>query len=237
MPEVPEGFCNSLGTDWVQQLVNLVAQGVAVLDSGSSTGTIILNQENQPDPAQQIFLWRKPSRGNLIFQYIGGAWVCPNPEPASGPIRRIFEGDPSDVDTYDGGTAGAVGTNAGPMWEIDHNYDGRSPMGPGAIPDTTDTLVVATNYGHGQSVIAQSNLPATINLKATFDGHRTNLEDGTPQWLCPTGSGGDVPTTPVTEDATIAFTNTGGGVALNLVQPVRGAYMIRRTARVNYVAG
>jgi microcystin-dependent protein len=235
MPTLPEGFCNTLGADWPQQLLNAVAQGVAILQSPGN-GYIIINQESAPDPTQRTgFLWRKPSLGSLLFQWIGAAWVCPHIIPPGSQDRRLFEGDATALETYDGGSAGAVGDSSGPMWMIDPNWSGRSPMCPGPIPDTTDTLVVGTNYGEGKHVLIQAEIPAGLNLTAVLSNFTTNLETDTPQWLAPAHPGASV-NTPPTDTASFSFINTGGGQAHQTVHPVRGVNVIVRTKRVNYVA-
>lgn len=53
VPTVPEGFCSTLGADWIQQLLNLFGQSTAILSSSSGAGTIILNQETTPGADQR----------------------------------------------------------------------------------------------------------------------------------------------------------------------------------------
>ena len=241
MPTLPEGFCNTLGADWVQQILNEVAKGVAILQAPGN-GYIIINQESAPDPTQRTgFLWRKPSLGSLLFQWSGGAWVCPHLYPPNGLAAMWVEASPAQIWAFDGGDGSDPAVtppsgSVGAMWIIDPNYAGRSPMGVGAIPNSTDSLTLGQDYGEGQHKILVTELPALIPLTATLPGNRTNLEAGGPQWLAPLGSHGASLTSPATEDGSFAFVNTGGDQPHQTVHPVRGGYRIIRSNRLNYVA-
>jgi hypothetical protein len=226
MPAVPEGFCSNLtGPDWVQQLVNLIAQGVAKFQG--SGFTVVLNQEAQPNPTDRDKLWRKPSTG-LTYEFSGGAWVTPNLEPAGGEVRRWFDGTLVALQTYDGGSVGVVGSNSGPMWEEDTSWIGRSPMHPGAIPSNTPAknLALDENYGEGTHTQTTAEV-GPHNHTITGQGVMT-FPGGTP--AKGTSAGNDFSTTDViSTDASPAAT------PMNIVHPVRGIYCIKRTARVNYV--
>ena len=255
-PAVPEGFCNTLTGDWVQQLANfIVGKAVAKFEG---VGTIILDQDTQPDPTQQGFLWRPPSRG-MVFKYSGGAWITPHLYPpngsgASGP-RIWFEGSEADLWSFDGGDGtnpsiyapSDAAASAGPMWVVDHNYDGRIPMGAGDIAGTTPvkTLAVSENYGEGQHTLtAEENAPHSHGTQNTGDsfatlkagsggaqdntGLRTVVDGatGTNGWL------GSYPQTGISGgDAT-----THDPKGHQNVPPVRGGFWARRSARVNYTA-
>lgn len=233
MPSVPEGFCNTLGADWVQQILNAIAAGgVAVLDSGATQGTIILNQEATPNPDQRNYLWRIPGWSTnplhgIIFEYNGGAWIAPHPIPPASLVRQWFEGDATDLDTYDGGSAGAVGDNSGPMWAIDPNYAGRSPMGAGAIPgsDPAKTLAVGENYGEGSHVL-------TVDELATHHHAITVLSTDN----VTNSPNGDHLRQDTTNPTTFNTDDTGSSTAHQNVHPVRGGNWIVRTIRKNYVA-
>ena len=235
-PTVPEGFCNTLGPDWVQQVINLMSQAVAVFDG---VGTIVLDQEDQPSPEQRAFLWHEPSTGRIYhWDSTSGAWISPNPEEASGDARRWWSGDLTTLQTYDGGEIGAVGTNSGPMWEEDTAFAGRSPMGPGAIPTSNPakTLAVNEDYGEGaHTQNAQEVGPHTHPLDS-----EASITDGDNIKIVNTGGGGPGLmiglTGSATDDLTVlANKYTTTQQAMSVLHPIRGLFCIKRTIRVNYV--
>ena len=240
VPSAPEGFCSTLGADWVQQLLNLFGQSVAVLNSGSGAGTILLNQESLPGVDQRGFLWRRPSRGNLIF-YWAGAWVAQNPIPSGGIERQWVEGTPAEIWLMDGGSGDdpsivtPTGT-VGAMWEIDTNYAGRSPMGVGAIPNSfpAKTLSLSENFGEGAHTQTEAEMfRHTHPPKDGYGSFAGFVDAGQPSSFEITG-GTEV-------EKMTATGETGGNAgstndAANVVHPVRGGYMVKRTGRTLYIA-
>lgn len=187
-----------------------------------------------PDPEFRSYPWLRTTDMRW-YEYVG-VWRSPvNYSPFD---RRLFSGTLTDLQTYDGGDTNAPSPTSGPMWVEDTDAIGRSPMHPGAIPTSNPakTLNVGEAYGEGAHALIATELPAVLPLTANLPGHRTNLEAGAPQWLCPTGSGGTVGTTPSTEDATITFNNTNGDVAHQTTHPVIGRYTIKWSGRLYYVA-
>ena len=229
-PTVPEGFCNQLnGSNWVQVLANyIVGKAVAQLDG--SGFSVILNQSSQPGIDDIDKLWYDPDVGR-IYSYTGGAWVSPHPSAPSGQERRWFAGTTTELETYDGGAAGAVGTNAGPMWEVDTAFAGRSPMGPGLIPDTSTTLLVNTNTGEGKHVIAAGELPAHSHTINGYAAHVPASSGGDPRFTF----GGPLGASNITANVGSTNTSTAPTDSTSIVHPVRGLYCIQRTARVNFV--
>jgi len=238
-PSVPEGFCNTLGPDWIQQIINLMGQSVAVF---SDVGTIVLNQEVVPNANQRDFLWFRPSTSIIYYWDTGtSAWISVHPDPPGSDVRRFWAGTLVDLESYDGGLPGPVGDNAGPMWEEDTDMPGRSPMHPGPIPSANPakTLAVNENYGEGAHTLTQAELP-----DVTFPNVAPAQGDATGDiWGDSTGSD----TGELYGDNGLAAENTaenpikfvvksgGSGSPLNVIHPVRGLYCIRRTARINYV--
>lgn len=232
VPEVPEGFCNNLGEDWIQAVINLMGQSVAIF---TGAGTIVLNQEDAPDPEERSFLWFKPSTGRIYaWDAGGGAWTSPHPLPANGIERRFLEGTPAEIWAYDGGDGSdpsttAPAANVGAMWIIDTAYAGRVPMGVGTIPgsDPSKNLALSEDYGAGSVEIKTTNLP---ELQLTF-----------PMFIGDDSSGSTYPTAPHTTSATnqsfpVSPNPLGDGTPLNITNPVRGGYWCKRSARTNYVA-
>lgn len=205
-----------------------MGQSVAVFDG---VGTIVLDQESQPDPTQQNFLWRKRSDGR-VYRHEGGAWISPHQYPPGSPFRAMWVGTLIQLQTFDGGDTNPPGTNAGPMWEEDTTFAGRSPMGPGAITNTTPakTLVVGEAYGDGGHTNTLAELVPHTHGPGTgadaFLGHASPAGSGTMN----VGGGTDTMSMPLTA-------STGTGDAFNVVHPVVGVYVIKRTSvRANYTA-
>lgn len=227
---LPEGYCP---TTW-QELANTIIGGSVAVFEGSGF-TVVLNQEGTPTALQTAFLWRKPSTG-LVYSYVSGAWVTPHPSAPGGDERRLFIGSLVALQTYDGGAVGAVGDAAGPMWEEDTAFQGRSPMGPGAIPTSNPakTLSVAEQYGEGahtQTVeeVGPHNHPLAADADITNTGGTIKVVS--------TGVGGPGlargETAPeVTPLSVGPNTYTSTQQAANVIHPVLGIYVIKRTARI-----
>lgn len=240
VPTAPEGFCSTLGENWVQQILNLVGQSVAVLSSSSGAGTIILRQEGVPDPSQRGFLWIRPSRGSIIFSWDGGAWTALNPVPSGGIERQWVEGTPNQIWLMDGGDGSdpSIVTPAGftgAMWDIDHNYDGRSPMGVGAIPNSypAKTLTLSENFGEGAHTPTLTELfPHTHGPGTGADGILGHADGTVPATFNVLG-GGDTIKLPTTGSA---GGSAGAAVPFNVTHPIRAGYMVKRTGRTKYLA-
>jgi len=259
-PTLPEGFCPAT---W-QELVN-EAVGKAVAQFDGSGFTVIINQEAVPAVTDQDKLWRRPSQGDRgLYQYSGGAWVTVNPETPSGNARRWWIGTLVDLETYDGGAAGAVAANSGPMWEEDTGFQGRSPMGPGTIPDILTLLAVAANSGVGQVTLTSAQMSLLLSHQHVLGRFALTTNDDTfnvvggvadpytgaggligREQTGDTGGNSQAALNTLTGEYEISGppydpgSSTDTASITNLphtnVHPVRGLYCIKRTARVNYV--
>ncbi len=269
-PTVREGFCNSLtGSDWVQILANeIVGRAVAKFDG--SGFTVVINQQALPGPTDRTFLWRQPStahRGLYAWDAGTSAWIIPHPSTPSGAERRLWEGVESDSWSYDGGDGtdpavpANISANTGAMWEVDHNYDGRSPMGPGAISgaDPAKSLTLSEMFGGGTLLDApifnhvhvfgrmNQNLVnddyflvngslANANLTGTWVmGADVNNLSNTPQALGTGIFNGITNSGPYLNTGPMVMPNGTTTLQMNIVHPVRGCFMLKRTARVNWV--
>lgn len=82
------------------------------------------------------------------FTWAYGKWVMQNPR--RDPAERVwFEGSEAEAWAYDGGDGTDPSSNAptqttGAMWEVDHNYDFRFPLGAGTSPKPTTVSVGGT---------------------------------------------------------------------------------------------
>lgn len=161
------------------------------------------------------------------YTYDGG-WISANPEQSEY-VRRLFVGTLAQLILYDGGDNTPLSDRSGPMWEEDVAFQGRSPIGPGALPTSGTAVVVATNYGADQATLLANQLPASINLTVGTNDYGEPPMNPTSFRLLSDDQDVDGQ-----RDQTSTFTNPGGGQPVNTLTPVRGAYVIRRTARVYY---
>jgi microcystin-dependent protein len=196
--------------------------------------------DTAPGANDQDKAWIKTSGGAPLglppFIFFNSQWIAAHPLVANG-IDRRWVTDITNLTTYDGGDTNPPGQASGPMWVEDTDFQGRSPMHPGTVPGSTpaQTIAANANLGEGTHQLVMTELPAAMTLQATLPGQRPQSEEaGAPQFLAPTGSGGNIPTTPASELATFGFTNTGGDQPHQTVHPVRGLYAIKRSGRIYY---
>lgn len=195
---------------------------------------------DEPPAEYQDRVWFRTTDLQWYF-YVNGSWVRPHPTPASGNERRIWVGLETDLQTYDGGSPGAVGPTTGPMWEVDHNFDARFPIGPGTLPSTTAVVVTGTGGEETHALTAAeaqtahkhwcigadsvSAVAVTANNRVAEGRADDNyVLDGTPVEA----------TIGLTSDPTSAPGATGS--AHNNMPPYYGAFFIKRTARTLILA-
>lgn len=220
-----------------QSLYNeMFARGSALI--GDLTGIII--SDTAPDANDRDKGWLKTSAGNpvygLIFKYSNGFWLTPHPCPPSGLERRLWVGNSTtDITSYDGGSAGAVGDASGPMWEVDTSMAGRFLVAPGTIPGAAGAPTIAVTgtsasdgtAGEWKHTLTMAELPdANLNM-AIKSGQTSPQDPGTTFLANPASS---------LSDFTLTAKFGGGGQSHITAPPFYGIYVIRRTAR-KYIVG
>lgn len=221
-----------------QTLYNdMFEKGVAVL-VGSLTGVLL--QDAEPAVADRDKVWIRTSGGSPVFPttwvFYNGSWVAKHPVPASDSRVYIWKGSSAAVDTLDGGTAGAISSNTGPFWEIDHDFDQRVPIGVGTLPITSTVLNVGDTGGLEQApfTISQSNLPAVkIPISIDGGGDAATAEDGRLR----VGAGTEIDWQASTSSSDVGYTRalnpgTVTPIDINRMPPYRVVYFIKRTARI-----
>lgn len=200
--------------------IDIVTRIVASI-SEAFPGIVVGNTE--PDPQYRDRVWFN-TISTRWYYYINGMWQRVYDVAASSSERRLWVGLETDLDTYDGGSSGAVGSSTGPLWEVDHNFDGRFPIAPGLVPTYTPPLTVAVGDtgGEGQhSLTADENGPHTHVTKLPRDGAAPDMLESTAI---------------ATHDQTVTLPwtseSSGLGTAHNNLPPYRGVFLIKRTARV-----
>lgn len=233
---LPEGFCPK-GPGALQELYD---QFIASTQWSLAVGIRFFNYgDTVPTADFRIYPWLKTVAGYperwYVWSTTAGRWLWPHDIPP-GPsgFRCGWVGTEDELKVYDGGEIAAVTLFTGPFWEIDHDFDGRSPMGPGLIPDANPakTLSVGENYGKGAELGTPDNLPPHThpflgdpqilngpNLKSVING-----VGGAGVFIGLTG--------PPQPDISIGEnTFTSSQEASPVIHPVRGRYEIKRTIR------
>jgi hypothetical protein len=118
--------------------VDLFTRASGTLEVGF-TGLII--RPDEPTADQRGYAWLH-SISNKIYLYQDGYWSRAH-EIVPGTKREwVYYGLESEVETLDGGTPGALGALSGPIWEVDHDIDGKFLIGPGSIPTSSPAATV-----------------------------------------------------------------------------------------------
>lgn len=184
----------------------------------------------------QSYPWLNTNTGLLYF-YSNSLWITPRPLIEQDPSYRIlWIGAEADVPTIMGGTAGVATAYTGPFWEIDHDFDGRSPMGPGAIPtaNPAKTLAVEEDYGEGAHTMTELELaPHDHPPRTGFGAYAGFVEPGQSSSYEITGG---------SEIERMGSTGEAGGeedaddnlVAqpMPVIHPVKGIWVLKPTARI-----
>lgn len=241
---LPQDFCF---TSWQNTLDQFANHMRAVLANGRSFYNF---GDTVPTPDKQVYPWLKTVGGvpERWYVYSSGRWIWPYTVPAGG-IRWNWAGTETDLKTFDGGEDATVSIFTGPFWEIDHDFDGRSPMGPGAIPDSTPAAIlnIGNNFGEGSHKLTAAELPdlsTALEVGILIPGHggedgaRDACDGGTlsnPLTNSPAlfpGYGQDSQGFPQVK----MRQNAGGQTDQphQTVHPVRGLYIIKRTIRAFY---
>lgn len=159
------------------------------------------------------------------YVYYNGQWVSPYEVPPSSDERRLWVGIAVDLETYDGGSAGAVTATTGPFWEVDTDFAGKVIVGPGTLQPSATVIAVGDTGGVDQVTLVINEIPS--------HGHTIpnavvgQIGGGGSAMIGFSGTGPDI--IPV---GNVATTATGGGQAHTNMPPYRAAYVTKRTARV-----
>lgn len=236
--DVPENLeCVITKEKW-QQLIALLS---VILPEGFQ-----MNIGNTtPAPEDRVWPWlRLDVNGKIdrLYHYAMGFWLSKYHTPANSPIRLPWTGSPTDLLTYDEGENTAVSEITGPFWEVDTNFEQRIPIGVGTLPTSGDPVAVNTNYGADEYTIQNANIRrhrhhAAANTSTSGAGLPSS---GTQI----SGSGGGA----AQENYDLQGTNTAATIGLtsfvqgqsqtddneafSILNPVRGVYFIKRTARL-----
>lgn len=213
---------------------DIINAAVATLDQ-DFPGIVV--GADEPAPEYQDRVWFRTTDLQWYY-FVNGNWVRTYPVPPSGDERRLWVGIEADLQTYDGGSPGVVGSATGPFWEVDHNFDARFPLGPGNLPSGT-TVNVDDTGGEEKHALLEAELAAHYH-PLTYNNDSDSGTGGCEQNYN-TLMGGEVDgslfiTQGISCSATVAAATVGSGTAHNNMPPYRGVFIIKRTARVYILA-
>lgn len=224
-PNLPIGYCP---TNY-QQLANDIISGTQA-NFNSTIGNSFFNYgPTTPALNNQVYPWLDENGNWWVFS--NGYWLRQHPIAAGSSERRIYVGNTTDLQTYDGGNTNAPSAWSGPMWEVDAAFAARFPVGVGAfaasgtvsVNGTTTSTAIA---GEDQHTLVVSEIPSHSH-SMTWDSQDT--------------SGGNQlktlyygPDANVVNDINKNTGNSGGDAAHNNLPPFYGVYFIKRTTRVYY---
>lgn len=219
---LPQGYCfrgyQQLLIDFVAAITAFLAGQYRTYNYGNSEP--VANDRDKP--------WRRlnvDGSPDRWYDYFNGQWVSPYEVPPSSDERRLWVGIAVDLETYDGGSAGAVTATTGPFWEVDTDFAGKVIVGPGTLQPSATVIAVGDTGGVDQVTLVINEIPS--------HGHTIpnavvgQIGGGGSAMIGFSGTGPDI--IPV---GNVATTATGGGQAHTNMPPYRAAYVIKRTARV-----
>lgn len=225
-PTVPVGACFDNWNELAQYLFN---NATAELPSSSD---LIIVSETEPDADERGKVWFRLVSGRLerVYKYVGGAWRSPHPVPASSNSRLIWVGLAADVDTYDGGSVGAVSAFTGPMWEIDTAFAQRFPVGVGTFP-LSGTVVAVGGTGGADEVTLTPEQTATKGHVHEVPWRDNTSGEGS------SNNTGSISTASEDDEVeeTSAVDDADAEEPISLLPPYIGVYFLKRTARTCYV--
>ena len=224
---IPEGYCfttfQALFTDFVAQLTGYVPGTYNFFNYGDTS----------PAPADRDKPWLRTVAGIpdrwYVYANLYGEWVWPHEVPQADSKRSMWVGAEADLKTYDGGEDTAVTATTGPFWEVDTNFVGRSPMGVGVIPGRTlspTSINIGDNIGEAEHTQTTDELVAHKHANPTAQDTVAVDKSGAAGGIGLDFTGGG------THKETDWTKSVGGGLPSNVIHPVRGCYIIKRTSRI-----
>lgn len=213
--------------------------------SGLFAGTVI--SDSQPAATDQDKVWFRTVGGAPVYpfawRFYNGLWVARHAESPNSSRRELYTGTEAGLASYDGGDGGAIGTvsaTTGPMWQVDHTFDFRFPLGPGSSPAGTIVAVGDTGGEETHSLTTAEIPPHT---------HPTPRGSGFVIWDKTSGgiqnwTGGayefDLPSASGSNPSSAATGSTGGDgtnvTAHNTMPPYLATFLIKRTGRIFYTS-
>lgn len=256
-PTLVSGFCF---VNWQQILNDFFSGAYALFPDDLTTwnyGPTSPSADKRNRPWYRTNVDGTPDRV-YGWSAVHGKWVSPhpvppNPLPTSPGKLELWNDTLANLLIYDSGVNEAISETTGPFWQEEPDMQGRTAVGPGTL-NPSGTVVAQGDTGGVDEVTLSSGQGATLDHSHGF-GNVTdpanddvflmlsgNVTIPSTQMMFVPGSG----TTRVVSNFTQANLITGkplvNGAAVeeldpvNLMNPYRGVYYIKRTARKYYTA-
>lgn len=244
-PTFKSGFCPRT---W-QQLADALIGGTQVTQLVGTPYMYFNFGGTTPGPDFRIYPWLNTNNG-LWWTFQFGLWTNPmNPSERESSFRKVWKpgaGIPENalwsLDGGDGTDPSVTAPTAisGAAWEVDHDLDGRTFFGIGAIPgsDPAASITSGASGGEGSHVQTEDELVEHYH-KLSYNNDSDHGSGG-----CESGyntlMGGEVDGSLFVTDGiscteTVNAAKTGGGKAFGLMPPYWAGYWIKPTARTFYV--
>ena len=231
---------------WTTIFADIINQATFQIDPA---GGYFLQSTSPGNPGGGPKIWFQVSAagsdaGALIRIYCwdntAGKWLSQHPCPAIGSERRLWVGNTTDLQTYDGGDANAPSHFAGPMWAVDTNFAAKIPIGPGTLPVSGTVVAVTNTGGVDQVTLSNAQTPPHTHLYHPLRGHAAGNDTLTDEGVCfantPPGQHpqGNIGTYDLVTDGPDNLISPGVQSPINLMNPYYGTYFIKRTSRIYY---
>jgi hypothetical protein len=207
-----------------QDLIN-AAIGGAIIQLDTTGFTNILQQASTPTATQRSYSWHN-TNDDRVYRWDAGisAWVSRHPYTFGTDVKLFWTGSLANIDTFDGGEAGAVGAASGPMWIESTAMSGKVAIGYGVLPSGASLTIGATG-GEDKHTPTLAEMFAHSHVIQNVDNTTNTLAAGTG-----TGGGIVIPRNSATTDT------AGGSTPFNVLNPYRAGVWITRSSRVYYRA-
>lgn len=205
-----------------QTTIPIIASLLRAIFNGNEWNT----GSTTPSPADRTKPWDRTNSDGTpdgVWNYYNGFWTQQHPLPPG--FVGMWEGDPANIDAFDGGETAGITNMTGPFWELVTAMAGRSPMHPGTLASGA-VVNVGDNFGEERHTQTVTELATHTHQFETANGQQVLAKTTGPEVnsINQTGSlkyqYADPPQT------------TGDSTPFNVVHPVRGILFIRRTSRL-----
>ena len=218
-PSLPYNYCPSN----YQQLANDIIGGTQATFNSAIGNSFFNFGPTVPALNNQVYPWLDENGNWWVFN--NGYWTRQNPVAPVSSERRIYVGNTTDLQTYDGGNTNTPSSWSGPMWEVDTEFEARFPVGAGAF--AASGAVVVQGKVTSTAVAGEDKHTLTV---PEMPAHTHNFF---PLVTADANNGG-ANGVQYGATANVATSSTGDGAAHNNLPPFYGVYFIKRTARVYY---
>lgn len=235
-------------------LIQMMIQGTQI-SSTISFDNIIFRDSPAPTVAERGKLWFPPSRGRL-YQYKDGLWISRIYPPPESKRRIFWYGQATELWQEDEGSGNDPAADkptvyTGAVWEVDHDFDGRTAFGSGAVPGTDPvmTMVPTESYGVGELKLTADNVPEHFHWIMRNEQLNNGAPALGPAMVCPSAVGGFGSenwtalghTDLVNKQANVGQTSKYGVPedkvkSANIIPPSKAGFWAKRTRREFYVA-